>query len=189
MMPVRTRVALIAGAAAWVGIVLGHLLSYVVVYPETGLRQDHLAATGHGWVTLAGLSLAVAIPAALGLTAAASLKMSAPFRVGALASRLALLQAASFAALELAERGFDAAAAAADPAVVAGIVLQVVVAALAAMVIAVVSRTVRAVAARLRRPERTRERRAAAPVTDEPLVRHSHLVVTRRRAPPLPIAA
>jgi hypothetical protein len=183
---VRRRDALIAAGTAWAGLVLGHLLAYALAYPGEAARRSHLAGTGHGWLDVVTLSLLAVVPAVLALTAIRSL--SAGSR-GTTWIRLAALQVPAFLLIEVAERGASFDRALTDPAVLLGLAVQVVVAAVAALLLRGFSRTVAAVAAR-RRPSRAPS--ATAPAVAAPDVEPPHLVRlvrSRRRAPPLPIAA
>jgi hypothetical protein len=183
---VRRRDALIAAGTAWAGLVLGHLLAYTLAYPGEAARRSHLAGTGHGWLDVVTLSLLAVVPAVLALTAIRSL--SAGSR-GTTWIRLAALQVPAFLLIEVAERGASFDRALTDPAVLLGLAVQVVVAAVAALLLRGFSRAVAAVAARFgpsRAPSTTAPAVAAPDLAPPHLVR---LVRARRRAPPLPIAA
>ena len=182
----RRRDGLIAAGAAWAGLVLGHLLAYALAYPGEASRRSHLAGTGHGWLDLVTLSLMAVVPAVLALTAVRSLRGGSR---GTTWVRLAALQVPAFLLIEVAERGASFDSALTDPAVLIGLVVQVVVAAVAALLLRGFSRAVAAVAARVRSP---RAPAATAPASAAPDLAPPHLVRlvrSRRRAPPLPIAA
>jgi hypothetical protein len=179
------RRGVIAAGTAWAGLVLGHLLAYAVAYPDDGIRQAHLAATGHGWLDLVTLSLLAVIPAVVVLTSASALR-GRP--AGVTWSRIAALQVPAFLLIEVAERGSAIGGAFSDPAVLLGIAVQLVVAAAAALLL-------RAVAAIVVAAVRTRRVRTPARTAPPPVLHHLvppylvHLVRSRRRAPPVPIGA
>jgi hypothetical protein len=183
---VRRRDGLIAAGTAWAGLVLGHLLAYALAYPGEASRRAHLAGTGHGWLDVVTLSLMAVVPAVLALTAIRSLRDGSRRTTWV---RLASLQVPAFLLIEVAERGASFDRALTDPAVLLGLVVQVLVAAVAALLLRGFSRAVAAAAARVR------SRRAPAPTgrgyTDPDLAPPHllRLVRARRRAPPLPIAA
>jgi hypothetical protein len=95
-------------AAALVGVVIGHLTTYVLAVGDEGLRHALLERTGHGY-----LGTAVALALVLGAATAVS-AVRRRLRPGTQAGieepvlrfivRLGLLQALLFAALELTER-------------------------------------------------------------------------------------
>jgi hypothetical protein len=177
---------MIAAGSAWAGLVLGHLLAYWLAYPRDAARRIHLTETGHGWLDIVALSLLAVIPAVLVLTAVRAVQGRAG---GVTWVRLAALQVPAFLLIEVTERGASLGQGFSDPAVLLGLVLQVLVAAVAALLLRVLGRAVAALTARLR--ARTRrsvpERRPAAPDRVAPHL--ARLVRARRRAPPAPIAA
>jgi hypothetical protein len=177
---------LIAAGTAWAGLVVGHLLAYALAYPGEAARRSHLAGTGHGWLDVVSLSLMAVVPAVLALTAIRSLRGGSP---GTTWMGLVALQVPAFLLIEVAERGASLDRAFTDPAVLLGLVLQVLVAAGAALLLRGFSRAVAAVAARIRSrraPEKSAPSHVASGIAPPHLVR---LVRARRRAPPLPIAA
>jgi hypothetical protein len=181
----RRRDGRIAAGAAWAGLVLGHLLAYALAYPDTAGRRAHLAGTGHGWLDLVTLSLLAVVPAVLALTAIRALRGG---HGGATWLRLSALQVPAFLLIEVLERGSSIDQAFADPAVLLGLVVQVVVAAVTALLLGGFARAVAAVSRlRVRRPRPTPIGRPHVPELVPPhLLR---LARTRRRAPPLPIAS
>lgn len=100
------RRRLLALAVAGGGVLIGHWLTYLVEVPEPQARTALLAATGHGYLNIAG-ELATAL---LAFSVAAAflgslLRVGAGPRPGrALAIRLALVQVGAFAAMEVVER-------------------------------------------------------------------------------------
>jgi hypothetical protein len=183
---VRRRDGLIAAGAAWAGLVLGHLLAYALAYPDPAGRRAHLAGTGHGWLDLVTLSLLAVVPAVLALTAIRALRGG---HGGATWLRLSALQVPAFLLIEVFERGSSIDRAFTDPAVLLGLVVQVVVAAVTALLLGGLARAVAAVASRLR-VRRPRPAPVRCPDLAELLPPHLlRLARTRRRAPPLPIAS
>jgi hypothetical protein len=183
---VRRRDGLIAAGTAWAGLVLGHLLAYALAYPGQATRRAHLAGTGHGWLDVVTLSLLAVVPAVIALTVVRSLRDGS---TGTTWTRLAALQVPAFLLIEVAERGASIDRALTDPAVLLGLALQLVVAAVAALLLRGFSRAVAAVAAR-GRPATPRSAKALArPAPDLAPPHLLRLVRARRRAPPLPIAA
>jgi hypothetical protein len=117
--------SLVLGLSAG-GVVGGHALAYILAYPVASARATHLAGTGHGGFE----SLALASCLAAGLAFVAICLRAVRREGGAPGVRTLLgLQVGLFLALELSERAFDLGAAAADPAVLLGIPLQVALAA------------------------------------------------------------
>jgi hypothetical protein len=90
-------------ALAWglVGLLCGHLIAYLAVYPDADFHDDVLTRTGHGWLWIAGpaiaMGLAVAVAAGL-VSARRSAARGVPFRT------LAAIQVTTFVGVELAER-------------------------------------------------------------------------------------
>lgn len=182
----RRRDGLIAAGAAWAGLVLGHLLAYALAYPDPVGRRAHLAGTGHGWLDLVTLSLLAVVPAVLALTAVRALRGG---HGGATWLRLSALQVPAFLLIEVFERGSSIHRAFTDPAVLLGLMVQVVVAAVTALLLGGLGRAVAAVAGRLR-VRRPRPVPMAHPHLAELVPPHLlRLARIRRRAPPPPIAS
>jgi hypothetical protein len=183
---VRRRDGVIAAGTAWAGLVLGHLLAYGLAYPAEVARRAHLTETGHGWLDIVALSLLAVIPAVLVLTAVRAVHGRAG---GVTWARLAALQVPAFLLIEVVERGASVGQAFSDPAVLLGLGLQLLVAAVAALVLRILARVVVSASTRLgasaprSAPNRLPE---ALDLLAPHLVR---LVRARRRAPPAPIAA
>jgi hypothetical protein len=163
------------------GVVAGHALAYALAYPIHVVRDAHLEQTGHDGfpvLLLAGLLGAGAAILWLGIRSIRASTGSPS------ASVLLTLQVPAFALVELAERGFDLAAVGGDPAVLLGILLQVVL----AFVIAAIARGAVIVGHRLRRsaprpapaPRPSVVPSRAEPATPDPLA------FGLRRAPPAP---
>lgn len=147
-------------AMAFAGLLAGHFLGYAAAAPDPHLREELLAATGHGshgLVVSAGVAAGLAAVIALVVTGVRS-RERAPGGGGSLLRTGALLwalQSAGFTALELFERGgfahgFDHLAQ--EPAFILGLVAQVVVALLAAGLVWLLVATVGALLRYLARP-------------------------------------
>jgi hypothetical protein len=184
----RAARAVAVMALAWGGTILGHLSSYVLAYPAHGSRAGHLRATGHGSFRAVMLTAAAALAVGVGLTVLRSIRPRSTFVLRRLALTLGAIQVLAFAFLETAERGFDPGAAAADPAVLMGLVLQVVVALLLSLAVVGLARSVRAIFVR----RRITGRRASAPRAPSPAPFVDLLVFLRARplrGPPLPLGS
>jgi hypothetical protein len=186
MAGVSRRHAVAAAGAAWAGLVLGHFAAYLAAYPSRADRAAHLVATGHDWLATVAVSTVVAGAVALAATIRGGLR-EGPGSPGRTAILLVSLQVPAFALIELAERGFDVAAASGDPGFLAGLIIQVAVGAGAAVLLDLIARGTRSVAARLRRPPvPVRPVRRAPPpsllVAPPP---DAFLIGARRRAPPV----
>ena len=169
-----SRAAAWSGAMAASGVVLAHQLAYFLARPDPHSRAAALERTGHGdWSLVVALALGLLVAAA-----AAQVRRSVGSgepRLPTTALRLASLQLLAFLALEAAERslaGGDVLALAADPAVLLGIVAQIVVAVAGAKLIAAVGR---AAAAWGRRRSRVPRRAGSAPRPAETFLKPSCL--------------
>jgi hypothetical protein len=176
----------LAGVAVG-GIVVGHLLAYLAAFPASTERHAHLAATGHGsFESLVGLGIAAGALAVAAI-AARSLRSTGGLDRRQTALILGPLQVAGFACLEISERGFSLAAAAADPAVVLGLAIQLAVAIAVAFLLAGLVCAVRAIAARFHRRFDRGASATSAPgrsVAVRPAALFAH---APRRAPPVPL--
>jgi len=169
------------------GIVIGHLLGYLLAFPNGPERHEHLAAVGHGsfrWLGLIALAMTGLSLLALG---ARALRGEGGVPPGRTALLLASLQVPGFLLLELVERHFDPAATLADPGVQIGLLAQVLVALATAVLLRAFVRAVAVVAALLRR--RRQHAPVARPAAPAILLRAGAdlLVGARRRAPPGPL--
>ena len=172
---------------AWVGVVLGHLLAYLLSYPAQGSRHLHLAVTGHTWTGAAEASLLALIPVILLTTGARSFRSAPGSRGSTLAVRLMVIQVPAFLAIEVMERGWSVGSAVSDPAVFVGLVLQPLVAVLAAWVLELFGRTVQALACLLGAPRDTPSPRSLRrPVLSLPPQATWRFSPSRLRAPPAP---
>jgi hypothetical protein len=179
---------LLIGPLAFAGAVAGHALGYTVAHPDAHERAAVLLSTGHG--SFAGLVTAAALAGAVVLLALTVRGLRRrPVGFGWLAGRLVPLQLAIFTFLELAERGFDPARAAEDPAVLLGLVVQVVVGLGATLLARGVESVARSIQSRSLSTPRAPARfpRPGAAPSHRPL--RGWGWDDRRRSPPLPLAA
>ena len=185
-------------AAAVAGAAVGHTLLYLVAVPDTQARTAVLAATGHGY-----WSVAVAAAIVLGLLSLATVagrhlltglgraRSPADPDLGALAGRLALLQSGIFVVQEVLER-----LAAGAPLsglveqrgmLLNGVLVQVLVAFGVAAVLHLLGRAAEAVGRALRRPGTCRARRVPVHWPALPARASRRPGATAAiRAPPLP---
>jgi hypothetical protein len=180
-------------AFAFVGLIVGHLLSYLIAIPDPARRTLVLAHSGHAYLHLAGdvaVILAFAAIVAVGLRAVTGRDEADPSSTARLSWRLGALQAGAFIAMELGERlasggGFG------DlfnsPLFGIGIVVQLGIAAIGAVLLRWIWRVAVRIADALgrpprRRPAATRWVRAASPRNPRP----AFAGTLSARAPPLP---
>ena len=179
----------LTSAIAWVGVVVGHLVAYLLTYPSQGIRHVHLEITGHEWLGLASASALAAIPVILLLAIVRSARSDASWTGPGLAIRLAAVQIPAFLIIEVVERGWSVQEALLDPAVFVGLALQPLVAVIAARILEVFHRAVRAVIVRLRPTRVPAARSTRRPPLQPARLRSWLLLPGRRRAPPSPILA
>ena len=179
----RPRIALTA-LLAWIGVVVGHLVAYLLTYPHQDSRHVHLDISGHEWLSLGTASLLAAIPVVLLMVALRSVRSGVPWTGPALALRLLVVQIPAFATIEVAERGWSVQEALLDPAVFVGLVLQPFLAVVAAWLLDLWHRAVRAIVVRLQTPRRSTARSFPCPDLETPPRRSRLLFPSRRRAPP-----
>jgi len=165
-------------------LVIGHLLGYLIAFPNGAERHEHLAAAGHGYFNSLGLLALAATGISLIALGARTLRGEGGASLVRTALLLACLQVPSFLLLEVVERHMDLAVTLADPGVLVGLLMQILMAAVIAALVCVFVRTVQLVAG-LWRSRRTPSQptRTYAP---EILLRNGPdlLVGARRRAPP-----
>lgn len=175
---------LVLGGTAALGVILAHGVAFLIAAPNPHLREDLLAATGHG-------SWAVAIAAGVGLFAAAlggliwdGLRRSGDEGVGdpfrRFAVRLALLQVVAFGALEAAERlaaHGSLAELGSAPVVAIGVITQVLVALVGAALVAMLSRVVAALASVIRRSAVRAARTLTATSTSDSVWAPAHVAL------------
>jgi hypothetical protein len=180
---------LAAGAIAWAGIVLGHLVSYWLAYPHPEIRADHLAATGHQALPIALVSAAAVVPAILVLLAIRALRGPALPPMRRFAGGLAAIQVAGFLLMELLEREMSLERLGQEPALLLGILVQVLVAVVAALLCREFVRAVAALASHARRHRRIHLRVRWPEPRHDLSDRLVFLIHTRRRAPPASLFA
>ncbi|MFB3738652.1 MAG: hypothetical protein ACE14W_06775 [Candidatus Velamenicoccus archaeovorus] len=185
-MATRGRALPAAGIGAG-GVIVGHLLAYVLTFPVGAVRYRHLMEAGHG-----SFHAVVMVAGLLAGGAAAALLIRAVRAEGGppvpSARLLATLQVSGFLLLELLERHGRIDLALTDPGVRLGIAVQVLVAVGLAVLLRAFVRVVRAVASLLRR--RFRIRPASPPQPAVPARRPpaaALLAFAPRRAPPDPL--
>jgi hypothetical protein len=186
---VRRPAILLTVAAAWVGVVAGHIVAYLLAYPSAGPRHAHLAVTGHSWTGVATSSLLAVVPVVLLAAGLLAIRSKASWSGSSLAFRLMAVQVPALALIEVMERQWSVGATLADPAVFLGLVLQPLIAVLAAWALDLVGRAVRAVVERLRRSRREAPRPSPRPVLAQVRPRLRLLFPARRRAPPFLLPA
>lgn len=180
-------------ATAWSGVVVGHLLAYAAVDPDPYARHRHLLATGHGSFHVPVHSLAFVVPAALLFTALrAVLRPDYALTTGdrrGLLTGLTAVQVPLFLLLECLERGFSVGAALADPAVLVGVVVQLLVATASTVLLVGLSRTVTGVLAASTGASRPGRALVSLPTEREWGTRPTFLAGPPRRAPPVTVDA
>lgn len=178
-------VPLLAGVA-WLGVIAGHLVSYLMVYPSGGARHVHLAITGHSWLGLARASALALIPVLLLLVVLRSVRHAAsPWDGASTAARLAAIQVVAFLAIELIEREWSVGQTLLDPAVFLGLALQPLLAVVAAWLLSLLERVVRVIVSLLARPQAGDPAWASRTGDHGSASRLWSLFPGRRRAPPL----
>jgi hypothetical protein len=178
---------------AFVGLIVGHLLSYLIAIPDAARRDAVLAETGHAYLHLAGdiavvLTFAAVVTVALRAVAA---RRAAELPSGLrLAWRLGGLQAGAFVAMEVGERllsGTGLGELFADHLFAIGIVVQLVIASFGTLLLRWLGRVAVRIATVLTRPRR---RRPAGTIWVRPgssrLPRPAFAGIVSARAPPLP---
>jgi hypothetical protein len=180
-------------AFAFVGLIVGHLLSYLIAIPDPARRAVVLAHSGHAYLHLAGdvaVILGFAAAVTVGLRAMAERDATDRSSTARLALRLGALQAGAFIAMELGERLvsgtgfgelFD------DHLFGIGIVLQLAIATVGALLLRWIGRVAFRIADALARPSR---RRPAGTLWLRPGSSRSPQLafagIVSARAPPLP---
>lgn len=169
------------------GMVLGHVLGYLLAFPVQALRAEHLATTGHGSFPALGiLALAVAGCSTL-VVGARALREDGDVALAPATAQLLRVQVPVFLLLELVERGWDPVRTLADPGVRIGLVVQALVALAIAAILGTLVRGVRALAGAA---PRSWPRPASLPLPfprPTPSPRPTRHVGSRRRAPPRPL--
>ena len=191
----RTPPALLLLGTAWAGAVAGHTLTYLLTVPQAAARDALLASTGHSYWAAA---VAVALP--LGLTSAAGVALR-HFRGGLrgeetmgtdgvrrLTSQLAALQVSIFLLQEILERyeaGAPLGGLRTDRLLLAGTLVQILIAAALAIALFFLAR-VSAAAGRAFRRSAPYSFHRPAPFVGRTLLLQSRLVAAGggSRAPP-----
>jgi hypothetical protein len=140
------------GGLALFGIVAGHSLAFWFAAPDPHEHSELLASTGHQyWSMVVAIALGGLVAAASSFTAKLARRRDREYGLTGtftfVAPRLAMLQMGGFIALEAGERAVVHGGIGhllGEPVVIAGLVLQVVVALVAAAILALVALTVRA---------------------------------------------
>ena len=178
---------------AFVGLIVGHLLSYLIAIPDPARRAAVLAQSGHTYLHLAGdmaVVLGSAAAVTVGLRAMARRDATGLPSAAHLAWRLGALQAGAFIAMELGERlasggGFGELFA--DHLFGIGIVGQLGIAGVGALLLRWIGRVALRIADALARPSR---RRPASTLWVRPGSSRSPRLafagIVSARAPPLP---
>ena len=179
-------------AFAFVGLIVGHLLSYLIAIPDPTQRALVLAQSGHSYLHLAGdlaVILGFAAVVTVGLRAVAGRDARDLPSTAQLAWRLGALQAGAFIAMELGERlvsGSGFGELLADHLFGIGIVVQLAIAAVGALLLRWIGRVAVRIADGLartpRRPAGTLWARPGSSLS--PRVAFAGIVSAR--APPLP---
>jgi hypothetical protein len=147
---------------AFVGLIVGHLLSYLIAIPDPARRAVVLAQSGHAYLHLAGdgaVVLAFAAAVTVGLRAVAERDGTDLPSTAHLAWRLGALQAGAFISMELGERlvsGSGFGELFADHLFGIGILVQVVIATAGALLLRLIGRVAVRIADALARPPRRR---------------------------------
>lgn len=185
---IRIRV-LVIGGLAWSGVVLGHLCAYLLAYPAEAERATRLADTGHGSFPLLLISALATIPAFLSLLAVRVIRGDRTPPLLSTAVFLAAIQVPAFLAMEFFERGLSLEEMVLEPAVLVGLVIQVLVAVISAVLVKTFARAVVALTSRLWALPRQAPAKLLAPAPDHRPQRFVFLIRVRHRAPPLTSAS
>jgi len=149
-------------AFAFVGLIVGHLLSYLIAIPDPARRAVVLAHSGHAYLHLAGdvaVILGFASAVTVGLRATAERDATDRSSAARLALRLGALQAGAFIAMELGERlvsGIGFGELFADHLFGIGIVVQLAIAGVGALLLRWIGRVAVRIVEALARPPRLR---------------------------------
>jgi hypothetical protein len=185
--------AVLTAGWATIGLLLGHVAAYDVVYPDAHVHADALAASGHGWLVAMGPTLGLSVLAVLAAAVVGvrnGRPRSARFRT------LAAIQVGAFVAIEIAERltAGDTAARLGHELMdhglwlilVSGILVQLVTAWIGSAVSRGIADATGPVARTTPRPSR---RAPALDLAIERVCDRRPLSLRRDRAPPRPVAS
>lgn len=139
---------------AFIGLLLGHYLDYLVAIPDHDHRQVFLASTGHGYLRVglifACVALVISVLAALVLgyrRGKRGIRETSEFSFRSALFRLSVVQAGGFIALELVERLVSGGSFHGMPALLLlGVVVQVLVAAIGGAILVLLGRVAEMVA-------------------------------------------
>jgi hypothetical protein len=180
-------------AFAFVGLIVGHLLTYLIAIPDPARRAAVLARSGHAYLHLAGdAAVFFGFAAAVTIGLRAVTRRDGPDRSSParLALRLGALQAGAFIATELGERlvsGTGFGELFADHLFGIGIMVQLAIAAIGALLLRWIGRVAVRIAEALARPPRLRPAGTLwLPRTSSLKPRLAFAASISARAPPLP---
>jgi hypothetical protein len=168
---------------AWSGIALGHLATGALVERE----HDAMFSSFHSWVPFAAVVAIAAVPGLVAVAAFHAVRADQPFRMRSTAAVLGGIQLPLFVTLEVVERMLAPGPYAFEPGVLLGVMIQVVVVLLGVALLAAVVRAAQALTDSMAREPAVERPRPVAP--DRPPAHLVLLVRSRRRAPPLSLAA
>ncbi len=172
---------------SFAGVVGGHLATYLLIAPDPHDREAMLAATGHGsWTLPIFFALATFLAVACG-SAGARGRADTYFP---LVARLGALQVGGFALLEISERAVAnelTTSILSDPALLLGLAVQLLVAAVAPLLAWVVARSVERVRSLFgSRAARERSTHGHSALFTTDVLTSSWVLPRSPRAPPLP---
>lgn len=173
------------GGLAWSGVVLGHLVAYLLVHPSEAERSALLENTGHGSFPLLLVSGLAAIPAILILLVIRVLRGDRSPAFVPTALWLAAIQVPAFLTMEFFERDMSVEQMLLEPAVGMGLAVQVLVAFISSLLVRTFVRGVRALISRGSRLPREPHIRQLTPVTRARPTQPYFLISPQHRAPPL----
>jgi hypothetical protein len=173
------------GGLAWSGVVLGHLLAYVLAHPEDAERSARLADSGHGSFPLLLISALAGIPAVLSLVAVRVIRGDRSPALLSIAVCLVAIQVPTFLGMEFFERGMSVEEMLLEPAVGMGLAVQVLVAFISSLLVRTFVRGVGALISRASLLRREPHIRQLTPVTRAQPTRPYFLISPQHRAPPL----
>ena len=187
----RLRLALLGVG----GVMLAHIVGYVVAYPDAGSRSLQLAHTGHSYwetamiVVLFGVLVAVLGELVLSHTRARNGESGSPPAVRRLWSRLAPGQIVAFTLLEVAERAFhgEHASAWTEPSFWAALPVLVLTAWLGALLLRAAGQIGQALARCTLGPNDSDADALWFPPANDAIASSAVLHWVRRRAPPGPL--
>lgn len=179
-----------AGALTLPGLVLGHVLAYVIAYPSAPEKALHLGNHSHGPFPGIVLIAFLVLPLALGAAALHGLRSERRVPLWRTAVALGWLQCSAFTLLELVERGLHLTETITDPAVGIGALIQIPLAAVLIYLLAAFVHRVRRLVRVRTTPSWTAQLRLQQPPAEPGRILQAFF---RRslipRAPPVPATA